>query len=279
VRHGRVCTDTKMPARPSKNEGENLPSFSCPGRFGTVRTMGGPVTIIFESSTVELGTGESISFGRAPGRSQIYRGQDKSVSDVHGLVTCTETNWSVTAKGSRYSFVVADVHTPSSIVVPLHAGPIAIPFAEALILIQANWNHSFQVYAHGAPGWVTEKSTPTQANSPNRTALAERHRGMKTHTADGRPLRWFQVLVAICEPRLKDPFYSQCPTRNQVIGRLGISGTRLDEDYVPEIRKRLGIPSTITGFDHFATHASIIAIAQRFVAREDLRLTQSPWHD
>jgi hypothetical protein len=234
---------------------------------------------------VYLDEGEEILFGRAMGRGQVSGGTDQSVSSVHGSILRTQGNWSVSSLGSRYSFAVYDIDTPSRTFVPLGAKNVPVAYARAVIAIEITEDrrHVFTVSSPGISGWaegwrsVLRQQQSDQLDLRGLTAVAEAHRSIKATTGTGRALAWFRVLVAMCEPKLKPPFTGVSPSRADIISRLQFSKSsvsHLDDEYVPRIRKELGLNRLPSGsqFSRLVECATTIAIAQGIVTQQDLAL-------
>lgn len=227
---------------------------------------------------VQLSPGESLEFGRNVGRGQIQHGIDRSVSSIHGVITAGDGTWSVRSTGRLYCFTVYDNQSPSKLSMPMHTGPVFVPFSRATVAIEiAERRHVFGVACAGAPGWA-DGWTPlvkqiAEDAGTGGTDVAARHRDMKHATKGGRELRWFHVLVALCESRLRSPYDAVCPSRAEVAKRLGVSSQHIDETYMPRITKELGLslyrPSN---YLQFVEAVVTVAIGQRVVVPGDLAL-------
>ena len=85
-------------------------------------------------ATASLKPGDApFVFGRqADGAGRLRQG---SVSRLHGHISITERGFAVTSLGSKLGIVVADLTTPSVLVVPVGCGPIEVPFADARLMV------------------------------------------------------------------------------------------------------------------------------------------------
>src|SRR5207248_5608001 len=93
------------------------------------------IEVVTEGGSTLLRPGEAIAFGRNPGPGQITA-DDLSVSGEHGVIVATDTRWTVTSTGTLHSFVVCDCETTSRLMMPLGAGPVAVPFARAVLCVE-----------------------------------------------------------------------------------------------------------------------------------------------
>ena len=89
---------------------------------------------------VSLQPGEQLVFGRGPGPGQIAP-RDTAVSARHGVIEALDGRWAVHSTGRVASFNIYDCQTPSTLHVPLGAGPVPVPFNESVIAIEVE-DHS-----------------------------------------------------------------------------------------------------------------------------------------
>lgn len=231
------------------------------------------------ADTVRLAAGEHLVFGRDPGPGQLTS-TDLAVSGRHGRLDSTDDGWTVTSLGSIHSFSVYDAHTPSRLFIPVGSGPVAVPFAAALVVVDVEYRrYPLSVSAEGSPGWTTGwRSVRATGNDQDRvTQAAWNHARMSDRS--GRPLRWFQVLVAMCEPRLRLPMAARedrIPTNREIAHRLGISVTVLENHHIDRLRNELGFTAYS---EQFRQAAVIMAIQQGLVTPDDLVLLEQAGRD
>lgn len=92
----------------------------------------------------------------APGPGQLTS-TDLAVSGRHGRLDATDDAWTVTSLGSIHSFSVGTTPRPRRApFIPVGAGPVAVPFAEALVIVDVGYRrYPLVVAAEGSPGWTT----------------------------------------------------------------------------------------------------------------------------
>lgn len=239
-----------------------------------------------------LGPGDQLAFGRNSGPGQVAA-DHRSVSGRHGLIDVDDRGWSVTSTGSLYSFSVYDVETPSRLYIPLGAGPVQVPFAHAVIAIEIlDRRYVLQVDSVGAAGWANSWRS-VRDHDPRRRdpePLDDDLNAVSTKTTrigwspaqfmdrKGNVRRWYQVLAAMCEPRLRVPAETReerIPTNKQLALRLGISDRTL-EKHLDELRQQFGFD---TYTDQMRVAAVVIAISQGIVTIADLAVLAQATHD
>jgi hypothetical protein len=226
-------------------------------------------------STVKLLPGQTVRFGRAPGPGQIGSGSDRSVSYEHGEVRCDEHEWQVSSLGSLYSFNIYDTESSSRLLVPLGHRVLSVPFYRCVLCIEiADRRWPITVQSVGSRKW-----NPTNGSHfvpTNGTRIDPIHDNMRFRTKGGRPLRWYQVLVALCEPRFLAPHKNSLAiveSRIKLAERLGMQSTdHLDSEYLPKIRDLFGLQEFSGSFSLLAESVSTIAVAQGLVTYSDLKI-------
>ena len=219
--------------------------------------------------------GERLEFGRAEGPGQIS--ESSAVSSVHGVITASEGSWSVTSTGRFHGFSVLDVETPSRLVIPIGAGPVTVPFARSVIAVEVehhryllevdarpfaaqDWAGAWTSYLNRRPGQADDESSGT--------SLA--WSGAHFVDRNGRPLRWYQVLVAMCEPRLRLPASSRedrVPSNKEIAARLGVTVGVIENHHLDRLRSELGFPRFS---EQMRLGAVLLAISQGIVTPADL---------
>jgi hypothetical protein len=220
--------------------------------------------------------GEQIDFGRAPGPLQIAEREDR-VSRVHGTIHCEAGRWLVSSAGTFSGFVVYDCETPSRLNIPVGAGPIMVPFAWSIVSIEVLGDrHVLEVRAPGSPGWESSwASVLDDARKLARSAGSHTRPLWETRNItdrDGRVRRWYQALVAMCEPRLRTPPVERIPTDAEIAKRLGISPKTL-EKHRERIRVELGFAKYD---DQTRLAAVVLALGQGLVTPKDLVYLELP---
>jgi hypothetical protein len=227
------------------------------------------VTVQIGDRRVPLAPGSQLAIGRDDGPGQVAA-DDRTVSRCHGVIAAAEGHWTVQATGTRSGLVVYDHETPSRLLISRSVGPVVIPFPSASVVIEVRrGRYSVTVEGPGAPGWsgswasaLTEWS---EQPAPGETHVPWEIRWRDSST--GKPLRWYQVLVAMCEPFLLHVSDAVVPSDAQIARRLGTSANVIQSRLMGEVRDQLG-------FDRYTpdlrrTMVSI-AISQRLVTVADL---------
>lgn len=231
------------------------------------------VEVTLDDGRVEvLAVGESMDIGRAAGRGRLG-GDDRRVSRRHGVIAALEDGtWTATATGTLAGLVIYDHETPSRLHVPAGVGPVAIPFARSSLVVEVReQRYACSVVAAGLTGWtgswasVLGASARPRDKGTNTQVAWDDVRGRDPRT--GRPLRWFQLLVALCEPRLGDPPEDRIPTDDEVAARLGVTPNRVGSRLVGRAREELGLPSYTPQLRQAMVS---IAISQGLVTSHDL---------
>lgn len=235
------------------------------------------VRVLIGEREIELAPGDELAFGRAPGPGHLSL--SPAVSKVHGVVRAGEGMWSVVSTGTYHGFTVLDGETPSRLVIPKGAGPVAVPFARAVIAVEVEHHRCvLEVDARhaGAPGW--EGAWVSYLNREPASTLAS---GTGTNLAwagarfvdrAGRPLKWYQVLVAMCEPRLRLPASERedrIPSNREIAQRLGVSVGVIENHHLDRLRRELGFPRFS---EQMRLGAVLLAISQGIVTTADLPL-------
>lgn len=229
--------------------------------------------VLINDRVIELSEGEELPFGRSPGRGQIS--ESSTVSSVHGVIHVESESWSVTSTGRFHGFTVLDVETPSRLVIPVGAGPVRVPFARAVVAVELERHRCLlevdasTACAEGWEGaWVSYPHRRAGvAPAGGQTVLAWESARFVDRT--GRPLRWYQVLVALCEPRLRLPAAEReerIPTNQEIARRIGVT-VGVVERYLDQLREALGFPRYS---EQMRLGAVLLAISQGLVTPSDL---------
>ncbi len=193
------------------------------------RDMALTVTVHEQSHQVPVG-GE-FRFGRNPGPGQLGA-DDSTVSRVHGCIYNESECWSITSTGSFFGFVIHDLNSASTLEVPAGAGPFTMPLRSVMIVVPGRHRH---VLAVSSPHPLTERNPSPDAVPELATNAGATEPVVAKHACfgrDGRPLRWFQVLVALCEPRLRaEGGGIVVPTDQEIRRRLGMGSSSFDRAF------------------------------------------------
>lgn len=217
--------------------------------------------------TLRLGPGEIARFGRGSSRTPVeLRLDDAAVSRLAGEIRVTEDHWQLSNLSSTQSYLVENPEGAGEYlrVPPRRAGaPIPFEFSRVVLPARAGTAVSFQVFAPDhlyldppGPGGPLTGRTVT-AYSLDETAT------------------YFLVLVALCEPWLRDRSPVAVPTTPEVVerlrghpacGRLTARAVSSHIDYLAEEKLRIGAP----GERHNGKRDAVVGLALRFgIVRED----------
>jgi hypothetical protein len=236
------------------------------------------VCVNVDGRTTELAPGDELAFGRDPGPGQIAVG-DRRVSGRHGVIAASEGGWAVRSTASYFGFTVYDCDSPSRLCVPLGAGPVPVPFAWAVIAVEIRGDrHLLDVRAEDTCGWAEgwAGAAGDTAGEAGASSTIPAWAGVRWTDRSGRALRWYQVLVAMCEPRFAVPPQERIPSNGELARRLGVSQGVVENHYLVRLRKELGLQK----FDDQSRLAAVvIAISQGLVTRADLAVLDLPGDD
>lgn len=216
---------------------------------------------------LELASGDVLAFGREPGPGTIGA-DDRRVSRHHGdLEARADGTWSVTSRSERIGLVVYDHETPSRLHIPRRVGPVVVPFAHAFVVIEVEHSrHALEVTALGLDGWKGAWTSSHLSVTGGDTELA--WDGDWGRTRHGQPRRWYQALVALCEPQLADPPDPRVPSDIEVADRLGVKPSYVAKRLMTDARQALAFDS----FTPNVRQAMVsVAISQGLVTPADRR--------
>ncbi len=175
------------------------------------------------------------------------------------------------ATGTRSGLVIYDHETPSRLLLSRGVGPVVVPFASASVVIEIKLRrYAVTVEGPGAPGWAGSWASTIGAGAEP-PAPGETHmpwgdiRWMDPAT--GKPMRWYQTLVAMCEPFLRQVEGAAVPTDAEIARRMGVSVGSVRSNLVGDVKRQLGFESYTPNLKQ--TMVSI-AISQRIVTVADL---------
>ncbi|MGK5642550.1 serine/threonine protein kinase [Streptomyces sp. URMC 126] len=162
--------------------------------------------------TLRLGPGEVARFGRGSATVPVeLRLVDEAISRLAGEIRVTDDHWQLSNFSTAQSYLVENPEGAGEYlrVPPRRVGvPIPFEFARVVLPTRREGSAAFQVFApdhvyldHDAAGGAWGTRTVT-AYSLDETAT------------------YFLVLVALCEPRLRDESPVAVPTTPQIVERL-----------------------------------------------------------
>ncbi|MCT9088888.1 serine/threonine protein kinase [Streptomyces sp. ASQP_92] len=166
-----------------------------------------------EAVTLRLGPGEVARFGRGSAAAPVeLRLDDEAISRLAGEIRVTDDHWQLSNLSPTQSYLVENPEGAGEYlrVPPRRAGaPIPFEFARVVLPTRRNTSVSFQVFA---PDHVYLDADGLGGQWGSRTVTA--------YSLDETAL-YFLILVALCEPRLRDESPVAVPTTPQIVERLG----------------------------------------------------------
>jgi hypothetical protein len=226
---------------------------------------------------IGLAPGRTATLGRGgPGHPIDIELPDPAVSRLAGEITATGDYWCMSNYTAKVTFVVENLEGAGEHV---KIGPgrlgAPVPFELSRVLIPvADGYRTFNVYA---PEHAFAEARPSPPGEPT----------VSPFSLDGAA-KYFLVLVALCEPRLRDPSSVVIPTLAEVVERLrplescrDLTGAAVNFhiDYVATRKLRI---RERTGAEHVARvewkREALVATALRFnlVRQEHLILLPAP---
>ncbi|MFI6601610.1 winged helix-turn-helix domain-containing protein [Nonomuraea sp. NPDC050536] len=227
-------------------------------------------TVLIQTDTAvaaELKPGESATFGRgADGISVDIVVSDRAVSRLAGRITAIEDYWQISNLSTDRTYVVENPEGGGEFVKvpPLRMG-MPVPFEFSRVILPAE---------HGTTGFLV--FAPEHVYGKAATTAGSGATTMGVFPLD-KTAKYFLILVALCEARLRDPSSTFVPTVPQLIERLGgtdltRSGVNFHIDYLA--RTKLKVKQADGGGKADWQRAALINLALRFdlVTDADLRL-------
>ncbi|WP_187645728.1 serine/threonine protein kinase [Streptomyces sp. TRM49041] len=197
-----------------------------------------------DAVTLRLGPGEVARFGRGSTTSPVeLRLFDEAISRLAGEIRVTDDHWQLSNHSTSQSYLVENPEGAGEYlrVPPRRAGaPIPFEFSRVVLPTRGDSAVAFQVFA---PDHVYLDPDGTGGPLGSRTVMA--------YSLDETAI-YFLVLVALCEPRLRDESPVAVPTTPQIVERLGghAACERLTAravsshiDYLAEEKVRVGVPA------------------------------------
>ncbi|MEV7908577.1 serine/threonine protein kinase [Streptomyces anulatus] len=219
-----------------------------------------------EARVLELAPGEHVTFGRGPVDLVL---PDLSVSRLAGRIDVVDDYWMISNLSRRSTYVVDDPEGGGELVkVPPGRVRAPIPFELAGVRLSSE-AVSFLVFA------------------PEHVLLHPDAPRNGQETAPTFPLdvtaKYFLILVALCEPRLRDPFSSVIPTVPEIIIRLahlglGRSAVNFHIDYLARVKLRVKTPERPGKPDWQRAALVSLALRHALVTSEHLALLETRSH-
>lgn len=215
----------------------------------------------------ELEPGKALTFGRgAPDVAVDIVVPHQGVSRFAGEIRAVDDYWLLTNSSHAMTYVVENLEgagehvkvTPRRLDAP-------IPFELGRLILPSE-DGSYEVNVYAPQHAYLDRHGPSSGDATTRPYSLD------------ESSKYFQVLVALCEPRLRDPATVEIPSSEQVAERLGGTGTRsavdYHIDYLAETKLRIKPPSDGSGARLERKRESLVALALRFdlVREEHLEL-------
>ncbi|MFF5452248.1 serine/threonine protein kinase [Streptomyces sp. NPDC012950] len=224
--------------------------------------------------TLRLGPGEVARFGRgSPAVPVELRLADAAVSRLAGEIRVTDDHWQLTNHSTSHSYLVENPEGAGEYlrVPPRRVGaPVPFEFARVVLPARGETPVSFQVFA---PDHVYLDPEAVGGPWGSRTVTA--------YSLD-ETATYFLVLVALCEPRLRDQSRVAVPTTPSIAERLrahpahaALTARAISShiDYLAEEKLRIEVPGAHDpgkGERRNGKREEIVGLALRFgLVREE----------
>ncbi|MCQ8771221.1 serine/threonine protein kinase [Streptomyces telluris] len=200
--------------------------------------------------TLRLGPGEVARFGRGSATCPVeLRLDDEAISRLAGEIRVTDDHWQLSNLSTTQSYLVENPEGAGEYlrVPPRRAGaPIPFEFSRVVLPTRGSTTVAFQVFA---PDHVYLDLDPDGMGDQwgSRTVTA--------YSLDETAL-YFLVLVALCEPRLRDESPVAVPTTPEIVerlrghtacGRLTARAVSSHIDYLADEKMRISTPAVEHG--------------------------------
>ncbi|MGO4456903.1 serine/threonine protein kinase [Streptomyces sp. M-16] len=227
-----------------------------------------------DAVTLRLGPGESARFGRGSETAPVeLRLVDAAISRLAGEIRVTDDHWQLSNHSTTQSYLVENPEGAGEYlrVPPRRAGaPIPFEFSRVVLPTRGEATVSFQVFAPDHV-YLDPAGTGGSWGSPTVTA----------YSFDETAI-YFLVLVALCEPRLRDESPVAVPTTPEIVERLaGLPGcaqltaraVSSHIDYLADEKTRISAPAETgpgRGPRRNGKRESLVGLALRFgLVREE----------
>ncbi|MFE0654041.1 serine/threonine protein kinase [Streptomyces sp. NPDC059534] len=234
-----------------------------------------------DAVTLRLGPGQVARFGRGSATTPVeLRLADPAISRLAGEIRATDDHWQLTNHSATHSYLVENPEGAGEYlrVSPRRVGaPVPFEFSRVVLPTRGDLTVSFQVFAPDHVYLDPEaRGAPWGSNTVTAYSLDE-------------SATYFLVLVALCEPRLRDQSRVAVPTTPRIVERLrghATAGTLTARaisshiDYLAEEKLRIASPDARepgTGDRRNGKREEIVGLALRFglVREEHLALLPS----
>ncbi|MFF8969607.1 FHA domain-containing protein [Streptomyces sp. NPDC014995] len=224
---------------------------------------------------LRIGPGERLAFGRAPAGNDLVIAHE-GVSRVAGEITAHRAFWILSNHSAHQTYVVENPEGAGEHVkVAPGRQDAPIPFEFSRVVLPAAGDLlSFDVWAP-CHGFRARAAGPAAAGAATSPAFAL-----------DRTKRYFAVLAALCEPRLRGAPHAPLPAVDELVERLrptwpGASRSAVywNIDYLAvKLRLRPGPDTAEPGRRVNGKKESLVSLALRFdlVREEDLLVLSSP---
>ncbi|MGW7444167.1 serine/threonine protein kinase [Kitasatospora sp. NPDC054795] len=232
-----------------------------------------------DTATLRLGPGERARFGRGSAHRPVeLRLGDESVSRLAGEIHATDDHWQLSNLSNSHAYLVENPEGAGEYlrVPPRRVGaPIPFEFSRVVLPSRRETPLSFQVFA---PDHVYLDLDARGGSWESRT--------MTAYSLD-ETATYFLVLVALCEPWLRDHSLATVPTTPQVVARLHghPSCARLTAravsshlDYLAAEKLRIDLPDDDRADRRSGKREAVVGLALKFgiVREEHLALLPDP---
>ncbi|MBC6458093.1 serine/threonine protein kinase [Actinomadura sp. HBU206391] len=217
----------------------------------------------------ELAPGETLRFGRgAPGRLVDLHLDNPTIPRLAGEILAVDDHWRLSNFSNDRTFVVENPEGAGEYLrIPPRRASCPVPFEfSRVVLTTQGPTASFQVYA---PQHMYLESVDLELPEPDGSST------ISAFSLDQDAI-YFLVLVALCEPRLRDESSTAVPTSRQVVERLSASpdcnptlrAVNFHIDYLAEQKLRVKQPFEEERQD--GKRAAVVDVALRFgLVREE----------
>ncbi|WP_432828299.1 hypothetical protein [Dactylosporangium sp. CA-092794] len=240
-----------------------VPSGS--GRGIVVQSADDPPTVL------NLAPGDTATFGRGNRDAPVDLVlSDAAVSRLAGRITAVEDYWLISNLSLRSTYVIENPEGGGEFVkLAPRRLDMPVPFEFARIVVpSAERSAAFYVFA---PQHLYADHQPQPDGSPDATRVAF----PLDETA-----KYFKVLVALCEPRLREPSSPVIRTVPEILDRLGGAGlsrsaVNFHIDYLARTKLRVKAPAAEPPADHEPgkadwQRAALVSLALQFdLVREE----------
>ncbi|MER7207771.1 winged helix-turn-helix domain-containing protein [Streptosporangium sp. NPDC000239] len=219
---------------------------------------------------LELAPGEHVTFGR--GAVDLVL-PDLSVSRLAGRIDAVDDYWTISNLSRRSTYVVDTPEGDGEFVrVPAGRMRAPIPFELGRVRLSGDPSGGMASFLVFAPEHVL-----LRPDAPRR----------ERETAQTVPLdataTYFLILVALCEPRLRDPLCGVVPTIPEIIIRLahlglGRSAVNFHIDYLARVKLQVRMPERPVRPDWRRVALVSLALRHDLVTTEHLALLETRSH-